>query len=346
MFGFLFLDFFFRNFFCGVFLSFLVNNLVGYYQSSEGQASCLECESGRMQNEVAQDSCIECATNFYQSEKNASLCHACPSGFTSSSRSAQCYKCSAGKAQTPCQDCNAGMFRSTQDLPTDCLECPAGWAQFVNGQGACLPCIPGKYAEAGSILCTGCTSGFFRGATQDAGLPCVVCPAGWIQQANESSRCNECSPGKYQGSEGERICNDCLVDQVAKEPGGIACLDCPLGYFTNQRKSSTTCSDCPAGTAGLGCRICQAGKYRGTSDDLSKCLDCNAGFFAFSSGAPFCLDCDAGMILLVLLVLFDFIDRLVWVLLIWEDSIVSDSVLIAQRETFIFFLFEFRSIHG
>jgi hypothetical protein len=98
----------------------------------------------------------------------------------------------------------------------------------------------------------------------------------------------------------------------------------------------------------LGCRICQAGKYRGTSDDLSKCLDCNAGFFAFSSGAPFCLDCDAGMILLVLLVLFDFIDRLVWVLLIWEDStcIVSDSVLIAQRETFIFFLFEFRSIHG
>ena len=86
----------------------------------------------------------------------------------------------------------------------------------------------------------------------------------------------------------------CAVNYYS-DSTAVNCIPCVTGKYTNKKAGSASCSDCPAGTAGIGCIDCLAGKYRGTLDDAANgCLDCDVGQHTTKKAQPFCLDCDVG----------------------------------------------------
>jgi hypothetical protein len=65
-------------------------------------------------------------------------------------------------AMSACSGCAAGLFQPSvgQTMCTDCDSCPAGARQACGGsaEGFCSDCIPGKYADASTSACVGCSS--------------------------------------------------------------------------------------------------------------------------------------------------------------------------------------------
>jgi hypothetical protein len=76
------------------------------------------------------------------------------------------------------------------------------------------------------------------------------------------------------------------------------CLDCPAGFFQN-KKSSTSCTSCQAGTACKKKQIlpyhCPSG-WISTTDESTICIACSAGKASFEERSTRCTTCFAGTV--------------------------------------------------
>ena len=249
--------------------------LPGYKNPTEGSGSCLPCIPGEYQNEKGQSSCKRCVANEKNIEYGSDECVACGIGEKSEEGSAKCTKCDAGEAGTPCQACEAGLYRSGNMDAISCQMCNTGYYQSDKGQTSCLPCIPSEYQnEEGKTACKPCAKNTFskdKARTQT----CAVCSLGRTSAAG-SVICSSCSGGQYV---------DASTD---------SCLTCPKGYVS-KNPNSQTCEQCGTGSKGessevgaTSCSSCDLGKYQTTP---GVCEECKPGQYASDKGLKSCTEC-------------------------------------------------------
>lgn len=114
----------------------------GFFIEKVASASCFPCVPGRFVSGDGASKCDLCSANTFAVEEASSNCSMCGQGTSSNNGSAVCTPCSAGRAGTPCKDCETGSFRSPEDPSIACLHCPKGYYQDLTAQAACLPCFP------------------------------------------------------------------------------------------------------------------------------------------------------------------------------------------------------------
>ena len=158
-----FLCFFVPVFLCSSFCPFFLLDQKqcspGFYQNEEQQASCLPCIPGTYADEEgASSSCKICLANQYRGNTmEATICVSCPSGWTSTNGSAKCTVCGAGEygdvVGGGCKTCDAGSFRTSIDIPTECKLCLAGTYQDQAQQASCLPCVSDEAGMWIPFLC-------------------------------------------------------------------------------------------------------------------------------------------------------------------------------------------------
>ena len=114
----------------------------GMYQDQEQQASCFPCVPGKYNNLVERSTCKKCDVGQFSNDTMMRTCLSCEDGKAAESRgSAQCQECSAGTYGAGCKVCQAGKYRSSDDVTHECKPCEAGKYQPEQGQASCLPCI-------------------------------------------------------------------------------------------------------------------------------------------------------------------------------------------------------------
>jgi hypothetical protein len=166
---------------------------IGYAQIAASQSSCQECSPGYFAKSEEQESCKSCGSSQYAPEKvwNAS-CLFCPVGYDSPSSSSTCSMCPAGRAQTPCLECNPGQYRGSIDSPDVCLECPSGFYQPNPDSASCLATTPGTYQdESGQET--------FK-----------LCDVGFFSNVSSLTQCLPCLPGTHQNVVGQASCLPCI----------------------------------------------------------------------------------------------------------------------------------------
>ena len=100
--------------------------------------------------------------------------------------------------------------------------------------GAALQCIP---CPAGSVAAD---------ADARAGLPCVLCDAGYQAPLQGQAQCTQCDPGYAAATPGTAICVACPAGAAAPSSGSAACTPCVDGTFT-AAPGTPACVPCPTG---------------------------------------------------------------------------------------------------
>ena len=186
----------------------------GYFQSKEGQTSCLPCGVGRFR-----------AENSYASE-----CQECPGGFFQSSfGSTDCDECQAGRYQSipgqlSCIKCIPGQFSSAKKQ-RECEACPEGWFQVKSGSRNCSVPTQGTIALPGGTGVSFIAQGWH--GTNCSDTMCrssEPCPPGTRFVEGDFS-CVTCEPGKWS-SLSSLICRDCEKGKFAPMAGMSECQIC------------------------------------------------------------------------------------------------------------------------
>ena len=225
--------------------------------------------------------CRVCGVEQYQDAPGQSSCH-------------QMAWCAAGHFMTKpptttsdreCQECVAGMFTSSDNLPL-CKACSVGQHQGMAGQAVCYRCAPGRFqSTAGALHCVDCAAGRFQ--AHDGMATCNLCASGQSQANARSVSCHSCEPGKYQSHLGQSQC--------------IRVTVCGAGMYTTKLPTPTSdreCQHCPVGKVTavenmLSCQTCAAGQYQ-ASVGQPVCKQCSPGHSQPVHGASTCLLCAAG----------------------------------------------------
>ena len=182
---------------------------VGLYQDQNGKASCLPCIPGEYQDQEGQKTCKPCEKNTKSENPESTKCDNCGIGKSSKERSAICQECQPGKAGTPCEKCEVGMYRGEDDDPSICLKCNTGEAS-TNGSASCTACDLGRYGSS-------------------------------------PGECLDCTPGMYQDGKGESKCIKCPVDTYGTKEKTVSkaeCTVCPELRGTNGVTAATSNTSC------------------------------------------------------------------------------------------------------
>ena len=157
--------------------------------------------------------------------------------------------CPAGSYQV-----NKRMIEVNEDgseiavITPECVECPTGTYQYVQGQTQCtmcpdyyntrrnstrLPedcimlCPPGEYSVDGLAPCSKCPTGEYQ--ISHGQLQCVVCPdyqSTYNEGSYESGDCLPlCSPGNYS-TNGFEPCKECPCGSYSEVYGAVECINC------------------------------------------------------------------------------------------------------------------------
>jgi hypothetical protein len=274
---------------------------VGYYQDTVGNSTCKQCEAGTYQNVPAKPFCLPCVPGFYQGVKAQSECKKCDEGqFSNDTQLTSCFRCAIGKEAlfkgaaacsscaagrygSNCSACGFGQFRAGDDEDSSiCDNCPKGWHQDVQGQGGCLPCVPGTFSsEKGLKTCESCDEGKFAAGLRS--IKCRVPRDGFVAGPSKAGEI-EVAVGwtpECTGKGDQKVCT--------------GTVRCPAGTF----EIDHVCQICLAGTSSsLGstrCISCSKGKFA-PLEETATCMDCPAGFFQPQDNNPStdCIACPAG----------------------------------------------------
>ena len=272
-----------------------VDCLRGWYQASEGAATCLVCPVGLFGPDLGRaTACLQCARGFYQNNVGSSSCQTCQAG-----------KYNAGWGMDMCTDCLPGRYNAIEGAAAeaDCHACPAGFYQGLYGATSCNPCEVGKFSEIAAKTTTGCSEchrGQYQAETGQ--VACTSCPEGKFEDERGSNGCQECVQGKYSASIFEADCISCPVGKFwSNNDNKVECKPCEAGS-SNALTGQTSCPLCAAGqyqdTAGSdSCKPCATGKYHtgltGQNTDTS-CSNCIIGQYSAETGQAACSSCAEG----------------------------------------------------
>ena len=263
------------------------------WQGLGGDSSCVECETGRYQDQTSQSVCKICENGRYNALSKQilpSTCLACSPGQVSKNDNgaAMCIKCipgmfAAGEAFSTCTDCAKGRYMEKEGQ-SFCRICQTG--QFVNltGSTICFLCLPGK------ALSEGTSSVEYHDEETDC-TPCEPLSYAPIAGVSDCWKCLGGEDDKF----GSTICNDGKCD-----PGeyrmNSECFQCPLGQYQTMRlaveynpsdEHAVPCNLCPSGFFGhpnrLRCKWCNRGTFgnvTGANSETSGCFFCRAGRFS------------------------------------------------------------------
>ena len=169
----------------------------------------------------------------------------------------------------------------------------------LDGQIACLSCLPGAAAQGGGLLggpysCRLCERGTF--APGIASAVCALCPSGTYAAHRGATACDPCPPNHYTaaGAMDAGQCSPCA-------PGTGSCVDCVEGQYQD-RAAQFVCHDCPGGTYSdaanaTGCTACPLGMYQ-PLPGMAGCYACPPYLYTPSAGdglgATACVACHNG----------------------------------------------------
>ena len=173
-----------------------------------------------------------------------------------------------------CLPCNPGYYSNAGSIV--CSRCPYGLSSYGNGTD-CFNCSEGTISNYDFEECTECRAGFYA---KEGSSSCSPCPRG-TYSGDKAGKCLKCSAG-YSSEEESSECTLCGEGTFSKE-GDPYCSDCPPGTFSNI-SGATYCNKCPAGTSP---------NYEKTSCD--KCL---VGYYTDTPGSIECSLCPEGTIIL------------------------------------------------
>ena len=139
--------------------------------SSQGAPACLDCQSGKYQENIGQLDCDLCLSGEFQPGTGLSTCEPCSEGKFSSRGASTCQDCQSGKyqeniGQLDCDLCSSGEFQPDTGMST-CELCQPGSFQPNTGMSNvanCTPCDSGRYSLGGVDYCTPCAVGKFNAA--------------------------------------------------------------------------------------------------------------------------------------------------------------------------------------
>jgi hypothetical protein len=116
------------------------------------------------------------------------------------------------------------------DYPNCSFRCKAGYygtaaVDPIN----CSSCDTGKYATAGSVVCSECPAGTYLDTMNGKALnECKVCPAGGYCPAGASA-VTKCPKGTYSAAlsqENNSTCEPCAANFYSLEDGSTSCTPC------------------------------------------------------------------------------------------------------------------------
>ena len=254
---------------------------IGYYQIPGGHTFCLPCLTGKYQDKIGRFNCTECPKGYSNSATNAQNCSACDVGkYNTQSSQSSCKGCQAGKwsdAQgsttiTTCKNCVAGKYSSATGafLQTDCNGCPPGKASNRTGNTKSTDCISCKVntiaQSSGTTECTTLRPGTVAlsgGAawvqvpdgsyiTNDADLPFLACPMGWIGDTPPSTTCQICEAGQASSS-GALACQICEAGKFSNLKGSPNCTACDIEFKEySENAGSSSCAVCNSKQSSIG----------------------------------------------------------------------------------------------
>jgi syndecan 4 len=138
---------------------------------------------------------------------------------------------------TSCSLCPAGTASSSASAVSvaDCEECSAGQFSATAKSTACGDCDSGKFAIAGSSVCTQCQLGLIPVA--------------------DKSDCEQCSPGQYSPAAGTQDCVPCGAGEVS-QAGASSCLQCMARSEPDGNRAR--CIPCGRGENSLAGGVCRS----------------------------------------------------------------------------------------
>lgn len=231
---------------------------IGFSQSDQGQASCIQCSPGEFNNIIGAKECKDCAINTYYGDKGRnSTCIECPTGWsTDETGSAKCQQCGAGTYGDGCKTCPKGYARNGTDPDaTQCRQCERGQTTSDTGAIKCEYCDAGSFGSQNTI-CSKCPTGFYqdtRGKRE-----CKECTIGHSftltscrrcdlgKHGSSNGECVDCPAGQYQDSTGEKVCKACEVNSYLNETGKSSKADCTKCKTQRSTGHSTGNSDVSA----------------------------------------------------------------------------------------------------
>ncbi|GMI19668.1 hypothetical protein TeGR_g4357 [Tetraparma gracilis] len=185
-----------------------------------------------------------------------------------------------------CAACPAGQPSATDR--TVCGECAKGTGRSTEdgAEGGCLICAAGYFNDAEDTSpCEPCAAGTFitdEGTLASAHESCSACPAGThANLETAATSCTDCAAGKSQPSVSKTSCIDCAAGAIASEEGMSACEPCSPGSHANVETAATSCTDCAVGKSQ-------------PSASQTSCVDCVAGTIASEEGMSACEPCSPG----------------------------------------------------
>ena len=225
----------------------------------------------------------------------------------------QCGAGATGPDGGPCDDCQAGKYKSTTGTEP-CISCPAGKFSTdvgATGVSSCTICPANSHSPIGSETAGDCSCN--SGATGPHGGPCAACGTGKYKTAAGSDACTDCAADSDSPA-GSTASTSCTCNAGFTGPDGEACAACAAGKFKTEAgpgecencgvntysgavaiSSQSMCKPCPAGSsseAGSTAQSdCREGCPPGQTGEVGSCIDCAAGTFKETVGSGSCLTC-------------------------------------------------------
>jgi hypothetical protein len=303
----------------------------GTYKMFNDGSACLPCNNNcgpgsyldSLCTPINNPACSKCPVNTANPNDFSVFntdCITCPKGSISVAGSASCLQCPLGSAtfgNSNCTSCSPGTYADNIGS-ISCKLCPVGKANAntaANNSSACVTCLPGYTALAGSERCSPCRMGTYENGLRS----CLACPGGTYNDLLGQTVCTLCPAGSAHNNVSAISIDACLICDAGKfaEVGSTLCTPCPPGSFTNKTgqanctlappgtfisgNGSTSLQECAPGfyTDQLGSTICAAclpGTYNPlfSSGNIAACLACPLGKFSNTSGTPVCTNTSVG----------------------------------------------------
>lgn len=176
----------------------------GKYASSDG--TCTDCQAGRFST-TGGLSCEACpsASGWYQDEVAQSSC----------------------KQGSPCEN-EYAFLEEDCSFSEGTRVCEAGYIFYEDCiSESDLPCDPGKYMDAQTMLCTDCQAGRF---STDGTLSCKACPTGVDSNYDHTACADDCSAGCSADCDVGEICPN-MWGRMKNSTGFT-----PLGTLMNPKR--------------------------------------------------------------------------------------------------------------
>lgn len=313
--------------------------------SGPNGGTCTTCTVGKYKDIIGTTLCINCGIGTYSAVAGASVCTNCDAGkyhvVNGASMSSVCTNCGTGKysvveGASACTNCVAGKYSGTtgSSVESVCTNCVSGKYSATVGATAvstCLNCDSGKFSDAGSMICTICSSGSFcnpctsvndcacnAGYTGANGATCTTCTSGKYKISPGNASCTNCDAGTYSGTVGATtvstcigcvagknsvtigassvlVCTNCSVGTYSSTPAASVCTRCVSNSFISGTGNTVPCL-CNAGytiTNEGNCTLCAEGKYKATIGN-NACQSCPDLRYASNAERTACFVCPGG----------------------------------------------------